>query len=101
MDIKSKRTDDDRGISDYEFRCLIPTNSSGPLIGRGGTIIKNIGETTHCRLKVGDGSDPHGTKERILAIRGSSIDNVVRVSSMYFNNINFMLHFNPGFNHVI
>lgn len=61
-----------------EFRCLIPAAASGALIGRGGVIIKQMGESSQCRLKVGEQrGDPYDTKERILTVTGSTIPNIV------------------------
>eukprot|EP00595_Chromulina_sp_UTEXLB2642_P002514 CAMPEP_0196765644 /NCGR_PEP_ID=MMETSP1095-20130614/10256_1 /TAXON_ID=96789 ORGANISM="Chromulina nebulosa, Strain UTEXLB2642" /NCGR_SAMPLE_ID=MMETSP1095 /ASSEMBLY_ACC=CAM_ASM_000446 /LENGTH=438 /DNA_ID=CAMNT_0042124029 /DNA_START=14 /DNA_END=1330 /DNA_ORIENTATION=+ len=54
----------------YELRFPIPSSASGMIIGRGGTLIKELGEKSSCYLKVSENVDPYDTKERILTIKG-------------------------------
>jgi len=64
-------------VNFLEFRCLIPAAASGAVIGRAGAIVKQIGEATKCRLKLGDYHDPYDTKERLLSVNGQSIASIV------------------------
>lgn len=57
----------------------MPTTSGGSIIGKGGSIIKDLGEKSGCKLKLGDNQDPYGTKERILSVRGPTADHVLTV----------------------
>ena len=53
--------------------------AGGLVIGRGGSIIKEICETSHCKVNLGNDKDMFGTQERVLTIRGSKVADVIKV----------------------
>lgn len=63
-------------MASFEFRCLIPIAAAGTIIGRAGSHIKEMGDLSSCKLKLGENADPYNTKERVLIARGSTADNL-------------------------
>lgn len=62
-----------------EFRCLIPAAASGIVIGRGGAIVKEIGDATRTSIKLSDNRDLAFTSERLVSVRGTILQNVIAV----------------------
>jgi KH domain len=74
-----------------DLRCLIPTAASGSIIGRGGSVIKEIGEKTNCHLNLErdngpGGQDVYNTKERALTIKSTLVANISNVRVILRNN---------------
>lgn len=67
----------------FLIRVLIPKGAAAAIIGRKGAVIQRMGEMSSCRLQMGDESDPYNTRERILMINSTSVQNLVLVS-LYF-----------------
>ena len=63
----------------YQVRLLIPRGASGVLIGKGGAIIKQMTDHSHCKMQLGDEKDPYNTNERIFIINSSSVTNLASV----------------------
>jgi len=68
-----------------QIRILIPKIASGVLIGRQGSIIKQMSDLSSCKIQLGDEADPFETRERIVVINSSSVANVVLVSFNFFS----------------
>lgn len=72
-----------------DLRCLIPTAASGAIIGRGGSVIKDIGEKNSCHLNLerdtgpGGHRDSYNTKERALTIKSNAVVNIANVRTLY------------------
>ncbi len=61
------------------MKMLIPISSCGSVIGRGGSIIRNIGETAGCKVQLIESKAEAITSERIVQVMGPNIRNVVQV----------------------
>ena len=64
------------------IRVLVPMAASGSLIGRGGSVIKQLNEASGCKIKLADIADPFKTEERIVIFQASSIPTLVKVPYM-------------------
>jgi hypothetical protein len=64
----------------FQIRLLIPRASAGVLIGKGGAIIKQMIDQSHCRMQMGEEADPYSTNERILILNASSTHELANVS---------------------
>lgn len=62
------------------FRALIPHSASGTIIGRGGQVIRSMSERSGAKMQLGDAADPYGTKERIVNLSGTNVEQLVAVS---------------------
>jgi hypothetical protein len=63
------------------MRCLIPAAASGAIIGRGGGVIKQIGEKANCRLDLDEYVEAFNTHERVLHVKGTAGQKIIVVSS--------------------
>ena len=61
------------------IRLLIPVAASGLMIGRGGSIVKQMTEQSGCRMQMADPPDPFNTKERIMIVTAFTLDNLLKV----------------------
>lgn len=61
----------------FQIKVLIPKNASACVIGRQGSVIKQLSETSNCKFQLGDDSDPYDTRERVVAISSTTVDNLV------------------------
>lgn len=69
----------------FQIRVLIPKIASGILIGKSGSVIKQMSEISGCKMQLGDEADPYGTKERVVIINGPAVQNCVLVLLTYLN----------------
>lgn len=60
-----------------QVKCLVPKGASGNLIGKGGSVVRQMSETSKCRINLADNADPYGTNERIVVINGPAATDVV------------------------
>jgi hypothetical protein len=63
----------------FQVRILIPKIASGVLIGRQGTVIKQMSEVSNCKIQLGDEIDPYETKERIVIVSAAAVQSLVSV----------------------
>ena len=61
------------------IRLLVPVTASGPLIGRGGANIKQLNESSGCKIKLADNSDSFKTQERIVILQSNAIPVLIKV----------------------
>ena len=70
------------------MKLLIPKASSGQMIGKGGTIVKKMSETSACKLQFASDDDPEGTNERAVIIHSMTGPALVVVSLTSPNTAN-------------
>ena len=78
-----------------QIRVLIPKVASGVLIGRQGSVIKQMSEMSNCKIQLGEETDPFDTKERIVIINSAAVPSVVLV------RIFFLLQYLNFFKNII
>lgn len=61
----------------HQIRLLIPRIASGTLIGKGGSVIKQMSEKTGCKMQLGEETDPFMTRERIFIINSTAVPSLV------------------------
>jgi predicted Zn-dependent protease len=61
---------------------LIPHNSAGVLIGKGGAIIKQMIDRSQCRMQMGEEADPYHTNERVFVLNASSTNALAAVGDL-------------------
>lgn len=66
----------------FQIKLLIPIGASGNLIGKGGNVVKQISESSNCKIQLGDEADPCNTKERILFVNSATVPSLVLVMSL-------------------
>jgi predicted PilT family ATPase len=79
LDKQQPNPSDDSKLTKYVIRVLIPSTAAGAVIGKGGSNVRQMAESSGCKMKVSDSSDPFGTKERIVTVMGPSPENVIKV----------------------
>jgi hypothetical protein len=60
-----------------QMKILIPKLASGNMIGKGGSVVRTMSESSKCRINLSDNTDPYGTNERIIVITGPTAADVV------------------------
>lgn len=85
-------TEGGAGQGTYTVRVLIPSPAAGVMIGRQGSVIKQLSESTGCKMQLGENSDPFGTKERIMIIIGRTAATVLEVRSTLIFLSNVLSH---------
>ena len=61
-------------------KVLVPISASGLLIGRGGSFIRQMSESSGCKIQIAEATgDPFGTRERIITATSGSLGAVVMV----------------------
>jgi len=78
LDKQQPNPSDDSKLTKYVIRVLIPSTAAGAVIGKGGSNVRQMAESSGCKMKVSDSSDPFGTKERIVTVMGPSPENVIK-----------------------
>lgn len=59
------------------LKCLVPKLASGTLIGKGGSVVKAMAESSGCRINLAEENDPFNTRERIVIVNGPTVPEVV------------------------
>ena len=62
----------------YVFKLLIPWGAAGIIIGKSGSVIKEMSEQSSCKMLLADAQDPYNTKERIMTISSDSAANIIK-----------------------
>eukprot|EP00981_Chlorochromonas_danica_P009715 scaffold2799_cov159-Ochromonas_danica.AAC.32 len=71
----------------FQIRVLIPKNASACVIGRQGSVIKQLSESSGCKFQLGDDTDPYETRERVVAISSSTVDSLVLGAQTLMNHV--------------
>lgn len=61
----------------FQVRVLIPKVASGTLIGKGGSVIKQMSEISGSKMQLGDESDPLNTRERVVILNSPTVESAV------------------------
>ena len=75
------------GTTGAQLKVLIPSQAAGNIIGRGGSIIKQLSELCGCRMQLGDSADPYNTRERMLIIAGNTTAQIVQGTLLVFTQL--------------
>lgn len=61
----------------YVFKLLIPWSAAGIIIGKSGSVIKEMSEISSCKMQLAEAQDPFNTKERIMTISSDTSSNII------------------------
>ena len=61
----------------YVFKMLIPWAAAGIMIGKSGSVIKEMSESTSCKMQLAEAQDPFNTKERVMTISSDTTSNIL------------------------
>ena len=78
-------------MGSIQIRVLIPKIASGVLIGKQGSVIKQMSDLSNCKIQLGDEADPYDTKERIVIINTDSVQHAVLVRTEWLTFPNMKL----------
>ena len=61
----------------YVFKLLIPWSAAGIIIGKSGSVIKEMSEISSCKMQLAEAQDPFNTKERVMTISSDTTSNII------------------------
>lgn len=64
-------------VSTFTMRVLIPRGASGLMIGKQGSVIKQMSSLSSCKIQLGEEIDTYDTRERIVCVTGNTISALV------------------------
>jgi len=78
-------------VVQMDFKVLVPTLSSSFIIGKGGANIRSFGESASnkgtCKVVLADIADPYNTKERIMQVKGTAVEDIVQAVINAFDHL--------------
>jgi len=66
------------GAYKFVFKLLIPWGAAGIIIGKSGSVIKEMSEISSCKMQLAEAQDPFNTKERIMSISSDTSTNIIQ-----------------------
>lgn len=66
------------GAYKYIFKLLIPWAAAGIIIGKSGSVIKEMSERSSCKMLLSEAQDPFNTKERVMTLSSDTTTNIIQ-----------------------